>query len=54
VNYTAVNTLMYSIGGTSATPTLTSNPTFGTLTNANSNSFVFTPRQIQFAARFTF
>jgi hypothetical protein len=54
LNYTAVNTLMYTVGGTAAAPTLTYNPTFGSLTNANSNYFVFTPRQIQLAVRVNF
>ena len=45
---------MYTVGGTVAAPTLTYNPTFGSLTNANSNYFVFTPRQIQLAVRFSF
>jgi hypothetical protein len=54
LNYTASNTLMYTVGGTVAAPTLTYNPTFGSLTNANSNYFVFTPRQIQLAVRFSF
>jgi hypothetical protein len=54
LNYTAMNTTMYTVGGSAAAPTLTFNPTFGTLTNANSNYFVFTPRQVQIAARYTF
>jgi outer membrane receptor protein involved in Fe transport len=54
LNYTAVNTLMYTVGGAATAPTLTYNPTFGTLTNANSNYFVFTPRQIQLAVRVSF
>jgi hypothetical protein len=54
LNYTASNTLMYTVGGTVAAPTLTYNPTFASLTNANSNYFVFTPRQIQLSLRFTF
>jgi hypothetical protein len=54
LNHTAVNMLMYTVGGTVAAPTLTYNPTFGSLTNANSNYFVFTPRQIQIAVRYTF
>ena len=45
---------MYAVGGTVAAPTLVYNPTFGTLTNANSNYFVFTPRQVQLALRYTF
>jgi hypothetical protein len=54
LNHTAMNTTMYTVGGTVAAPTLTFNPTFETLTNANSNYFVFTPRQVQIAARYTF
>ena len=54
LNYTSVNTLMYTVGGTVAAPTLTYNPTFQSLTNANSNYFVFTPRQVQLALRYTF
>jgi len=45
---------MYTVGGSVAAPTLSYNPTFGSLTNANSNYFVFTPRQIQLSARLTF
>jgi hypothetical protein len=54
LNHTQVNPLMYTVGGTVAAPTLTYNPTFGSLTNANSNYFVFTPRQVQLAVRYTF
>ncbi len=54
LNHTQVNSLMYTVGGTVAAPTLVYNPTFGTLTNANSNYFVFTPRQVQLALRYTF
>ncbi len=54
LNYTSVNQQMYTIGGTATAPTLSYNPTFGIPNNANSNYFVFTPRQIQFAARVTF
>ena len=54
LNYTQVNSTMYAVGGTAAAPTLTYNQTFQTLTNANSNYFVFTPRQIQLAVRYTF
>jgi len=54
LNYTAANMLMYTVGGTPTAPTLTYNSTFGSLTNANSNYFVFTPRQIQLAVRVTF
>ena len=54
LNHTQSNTLMYTVGGTVAAPTLTYNPTFGSLTNANSNYFVFTPRQVQLGLRYTF
>jgi hypothetical protein len=54
LNYTQANTLMYTVGGTVAAPTLTYNPTFASLTNANSNYFVFTPRQLQLALRYSF
>jgi hypothetical protein len=46
--------LMYTVGGTVAAPTLTYNPTFGSLTNGNNNYFVFTPRQVQIALRYSF
>ena len=54
LNYTQVNATMYTVGGTTAAPTLTYNSTFQSLTNANSNYFVFTPRQVQLAVRYTF
>jgi hypothetical protein len=60
LNYTAINTQMYAVGGTAAAPTLTYNAPvngaggFQALSNANSNYFVFTPRQIQLAVRYTF
>jgi hypothetical protein len=60
LNYTAINTQMYSITGTAAAPTLTFNAPvngaggFQALSNANSNYFVFTPRQVQLAVRYTF
>ena len=54
LNHTQVNTSMYTVGGTVAAPTLAYNPTSSSLTNANSNYFVFTPRQVQLAFRYTF
>jgi len=54
MNYTQATNLMYTIGGTAAAPTLTFNPTFGTPNNGNNNYFVFTPRQVQLAIRYTF
>ena len=54
LNYTSVQNQMYTVGGTATEPTLTSISTFGSFNNANSNYFVFTPRQVQLAVRYTF
>jgi Carboxypeptidase regulatory-like domain/TonB dependent receptor len=60
MNYTSVNQTMYTVGGTAAAPTLTYNAPingvggFGALTNGNNNYFVFTPRQVQLALRYSF
>jgi hypothetical protein len=54
LNYTAANMLMYTVQGTATAPELAYNSAFGTLTNANSNYFVFTPRQLQLALRYSF
>jgi Carboxypeptidase regulatory-like domain/TonB dependent receptor len=55
LNYTAVNSTFYAVGGTAAAPTLTYQAaTFGTLTNANNGTFAPSPRQVQLALRFTF
>jgi outer membrane receptor protein involved in Fe transport len=48
-NYTGVSSLGYYISGN----TLTYQPSFGTLTNSNSN-FIYSPRQIQFGVRLHF
>ena len=64
INVTSVDTLGYTAcstpltqgcpaQATSATPYLEFNPTYGTVTNANSNS-VYTPRQMQLAVRLRF
>ena len=50
MNYTQVNNTLYNVSGS----TLNYNTTFGTLTNGNSNYFVFTPRQVQLSVRYTF
>jgi hypothetical protein len=54
LNYTQANTTQYTVGGTAAAPTLVYNSLFGSLTNGNSNYFVFTPRQVQLSVRYTF
>jgi hypothetical protein len=52
-NATSVTTLMYTLGGTAANPTMTYNANFGQITNANNNN-VIGPRQIQIGAKVTF
>ncbi len=52
-NVTGVNSTGYTVGGTSAAPTLTFNSSFGKVTNSNSN-FAYTSRQIQIGFRFFF
>jgi hypothetical protein len=52
-NATGLTTLMYTLGGTAAQPTLTYNSNFGTITTANNNT-VTGPRQIQIGAKITF
>ena len=55
INYTAMNSTFYNIGGTAAAPTLVYNSaTFNTPTNANSGTFAPRPREIQFGVRVTF
>jgi hypothetical protein len=60
LNYTDVNRTFYNVQGTAAAPVLAYNAPvngvggFGSLTNANSNYFVFTPRQVQIALRYSF
>ena len=54
MNYTQATNLMYTVGGTAAAPTLAFNPTFSTPNNGNNNYFVFTPRQVQLAVRYSF
>src|SRR5262249_15544185 len=54
MNYTQATNLMYTVGGTASAPTLAFNPTFTTPNNGNNNYFVFTPRQVQLALRYTF
>lgn len=53
VNYTGINTQMYTFGGTAAAPVLTYFPAFQTLNAANNNN-VLSSRQIQLGAKITF
>jgi hypothetical protein len=52
-NVTGVSNTGYIVGGTAATPALSFNSTFGSITNSNSN-FAYTSRQIQIGFRFLF
>jgi hypothetical protein len=55
INYTSANQTFYTIGGTTAAPTLVYNSaTFNTYTNANSGTFSPRPREIQLGVRYTF
>jgi hypothetical protein len=54
VNYTAATTTEFTTGGNFAMPTLTYNPTFGTLTNANSGTSTPIQREIQIGGHFSF
>jgi hypothetical protein len=58
-NVTSVNTTAYlfSNGGSGSPLTGTATyqaPTFGTNTSINSSGFLYTPREIQISARFSF
>ncbi|HXY14618.1 MAG TPA: TonB-dependent receptor, partial [Terriglobales bacterium] len=52
-NVTSVNNTGYFVGGTSASPTLSYNAPFGSVTNTNSN-YAYLSRQIQIGFRFLF
>ena len=52
-NVTGINSTAYNLSSASGVPTLTFNPGFGSITNANSNT-AYTPRQVQVGARFHF
>jgi hypothetical protein len=55
INYTASNTTLYTIGGTTAAPTLAYNSAaFNAFTNANNGTFTPRPREIQLGVRYTF
>ena len=55
INYTAVNSTYYTVGGTVAAPTLVYNAaTFNTFTNANNGTFAPRPRELQLGVRFNF
>jgi hypothetical protein len=54
-NIDGITTQGYTVSATSATTgTLTYAPTFGTVTSSNASGFLYTPRNLELAAKFTF
>lgn len=55
-NVTSVNTTAYAVGSDSTNKinTLTANTLYGTVTNTNSEGFVYSPRQLQLGLRLQF
>jgi hypothetical protein len=53
-NYDGVNTTAYKLGGTGVNGTATYQSTFQQLTSSNNSGFLFTPREIEIAARLSF
>jgi Carboxypeptidase regulatory-like domain/TonB-dependent Receptor Plug Domain len=55
-NIDGINSLGYKLtsGATSTAGIATYQPTYGTVTSSNNSGFLYTPRQIEIAARFTF
>jgi hypothetical protein len=54
-NIDGINTQAYTVTATSAaTSTFTYSPTFQSVTSSNNSGFLFTPRNVEIAAKFTF
>ena len=55
-NFDGVNTTAYQLssGSTSTAGVATYQSTFGQFTSSNNSGFLYTPRQIEIAARFSF
>ena len=54
-NIDGITSTAYKFSGTSATAsTLTYQPSFGAITSSNNSGFLFTPRNVEIAAKFTF
>jgi hypothetical protein len=54
-NIDGITTQGYTVSATSATTgTLTYAPTFGAVTSSNASGFLYTPRNLELAAKFTF
>jgi hypothetical protein len=53
-NYDGINTTAYKLGGTGTAGTATYQSTFQQLTSSNNSGFLYTPREIEIAAKLTF
>jgi hypothetical protein len=53
-NYDGINTAAYKLGGTGTNGTATYQSTFQQLTSSNNSGFLYTPREIEIAARISF
>ena len=53
-NYDGINSTAYKLGGTGVNGTATYQSTFQQLTSSNNSGFLFTPREIEIAARLSF
>jgi hypothetical protein len=53
-NYDGINSTAYKLGGTGTAGTATYQSTFQQLTSSNNSGFLYTPREIEIAARLSF
>jgi hypothetical protein len=53
-NYDGINSTAYKLGGTGTAGTATYQPTFQQFTSSNNSGFLYTPREIEIAARLSF
>jgi hypothetical protein len=53
-NYDGINSTAYKLGGTGTAGTATYQSTFQQLTSSNNSGFLYTPREIEIAAKLTF
>ena len=53
-NYDGINSTAYKLGGTGTNGTATYQSTFQQLTSSNNSGFLYTPREIEIAARLSF
>jgi hypothetical protein len=53
-NYDGINSAAYKLGGTGIAGTATYQSTFQQLTSSNNSGFLYTPREIEIAAKFSF